>query len=123
MARLNELLEGRRPDLIALCLCLRDWIAEQYPKSHLLLYDGYATSVVFSSTTKLGGAFAHIAVYKKHLNLGFNQGTLLEDPDGLLKGTGKLIRHLRVENWESFPEEPVARLLAQAFTLSEDRNR
>ena len=29
------------------------------------------------------------------MNLGFNRGAELADPDGILQGTGKLIRHVR----------------------------
>jgi hypothetical protein len=36
----------------------------------------------------------HIAVYGSGVNLGFNHGATLDDPLGILKGTGKRIRHI-----------------------------
>lgn len=108
------ILEGREPELIDLALRLRDWVLGFYPGSYQLVYDSYATSIAFSHTEKLGGAFAHIAIYKEHLNLGFNEGTLLDDHEGILQGSGKLIRHLRVTDWQSFPAGAAKRLLDEA---------
>lgn len=39
-----------------------------------------------------------LPIYTNHMNLGFNKGTLLKDPDKLLTGTGNWIRHLVVKN-------------------------
>jgi hypothetical protein len=40
--------------------------------------------------------FIHIAAYPNHVNLGFNQGASLEDPDSLLLGHGSHIRHIKI---------------------------
>ena len=53
---------------------------------------GYAVSIAFTYTEKSRGAFCHIAVYKGHVNLGFNRGAELPGGEGVLEGTGKLIR-------------------------------
>jgi hypothetical protein len=39
----------------------------------------------------------HIAVYTKHVNLGFNDGATLPDPLGILKGAGNRIRHITIK--------------------------
>jgi len=33
-----------------------------------------------------------------HVNLGFNRGAMLADPDGALAGSGKMIRHIAIHN-------------------------
>ncbi|NGP89375.1 DUF1801 domain-containing protein [Fodinibius halophilus] len=79
-------------------LGLRALVLRQAPNSFELIYDSYnALSTAFSFTSDLGNAFCHIALYSKHLNLGFNHGTALEDPDNLLNGSGKRTRHLKIK--------------------------
>lgn len=39
-----------------------------------------------------------IVIHKNHINLEFWQGTLLNDPDNLIEGTGKKIRHYKIRN-------------------------
>ena len=65
----------------------------------------------------MGQAFVHIATYAKHVNLGFNQGTLLNDPDAILKGTGKLIRHVRIEKLHDVNKKALASLISAAIEL------
>lgn len=43
-----------------------------------------------------GAAFAYVAVYKQHVNLGFFQGVVLSDPENLLCGNGKYMRHVKL---------------------------
>lgn len=41
-------------------------------------------------------ALLYLADYSKHINLGFNRGAHLPDPHGLLEGTGKNLRHVKL---------------------------
>jgi hypothetical protein len=38
----------------------------------------------------------YVAVYSAHVNVGFFQGATLDDPHGLLQGSGKLMRHVKL---------------------------
>jgi hypothetical protein len=40
--------------------------------------------------------FAYVNVFKAHVNVGFFLGVELKDPAGLLEGTGKRMRHVKV---------------------------
>ena len=42
--------------------------------------------------------FCYIGAFQAHVNLGFYYGALLSDPVGLLEGTGKKLRHIKVRN-------------------------
>jgi hypothetical protein len=42
-------------------------------------------------------AFAYVNVFKAHVNVGFYLGAELNDPTGLLEGTGKRMRHVKVK--------------------------
>ena len=47
--------------------------------------------------------YAYLMPHKDRVNLGFYQGTSLPDPSGLLEGTGKLLRHIKVRTAETTP--------------------
>src|SRR5690554_128141 len=48
---------------------------------------------------RLEKPFAYLNANKSHVNLGFYQGfENLPDPDGLLEGTGKTMRHVKLRN-------------------------
>ena len=40
--------------------------------------------------------FAYVNVFKSHANVGFFHGAALQDPAGLLEGTGKRMRHVKL---------------------------
>ena len=41
--------------------------------------------------------FGYVNVFKDHVNVGFFQGAALDDPAGLLEGTGKRMRHVKLK--------------------------
>jgi hypothetical protein len=54
------------------------------------IHDGAATACVSDA------AFAYVAVFQAHVNVGFFYGAFLPDPACLLQGTGKRMRHVKV---------------------------
>jgi hypothetical protein len=61
-----------------------------------LLHDGHPTACVGDA------AFGYVNAFTAHVNVGFFQGAALADPAGLLEGTGKVMRHVKLE-----PDKPV----------------
>jgi len=55
-----------------------------------VLHDGCPTACVEDA------AFAYVNTFKSHVNVGFFSGAQLEDPAGLLVGTGKRMRHVKL---------------------------
>ncbi len=45
---------------------------------------------------KMSEGYVYILPYTKWVNLGFYKGVDLPDPDGLLEGTGKKLRHVKI---------------------------
>ena len=106
-----------------IALALRQLILEWVPEANELIWDGYnAVSMAYSKSEKLHDAFCHIAVYKTHVNLGFNRGAELSKGTLPLEGTGKLIRHIKVRDMDTFPETAVKKIIFEALQLSETRN-
>jgi hypothetical protein len=55
-----------------------------------VLHDGHPTACVAEA------AFAYVDTFKAHVNVGFFCGAELADPKGMLEGSGKLMRHVKI---------------------------
>ncbi|MEI9965905.1 MAG: DUF1801 domain-containing protein [Caulobacteraceae bacterium] len=53
------------------------------------MHDGHPTACVGDA------AFAYVDAFRAHVNVGFFHGAALDDPAGLLEGTGKRMRHVK----------------------------
>lgn len=60
--------------------------------------------------------FAYIAPLKNRVNLGFMYGAELPDPTNLLEGTGKLLRHVRLNSLDDISNPALRQLLDIAIT-------
>lgn len=114
----QTILNTKDQGLIDLFEDLRKYILDCYPESNELFYHTHALTVVFSISEKLSDAFCMLPIYTNHLNLGFNKGTLLKDPNKLLKGTGKLIRHMDVKTVQDYNNPKVKALLQEAIDFA-----
>jgi hypothetical protein len=61
--------------------------------------------------------FAYLAPMKDHVRIGFERGAVLEDPGGLLQGTGTQVRHVEVRSATELRAPALAALLRQAAGL------
>ncbi len=110
-----DALLSSRPDEVAetmqaTCAALR----KAAPEACEHIFETYVIGSLFTFTGKAGGAFCHPVAYQNHVNLGFNRGAELDDPEGLLEGTGKLIRHIRIESPTVLSKSGVQKLIRQA---------
>jgi hypothetical protein len=60
------------------------------PDVRELLHDGHPTACVEDA------AFGYVNAFRAHVNVGFFYGAALDDPAGLLEGTGKRMRHVKL---------------------------
>jgi len=97
-AQLLSYLAGYDRHVSGLALAVREMVLEEAPSAIESIVKTYAVVIAFSFTGKpLKDGFCHVVTYSSYVNLGFNRGALLPDPGRVLKGTGKLIRHIRLE--------------------------
>ena len=93
----------------------RAFVLSRAPGSKELTYNNHVPAVAFTPTGALKHAFCHVAVYTKHVNLGFNRGAELDDPEGKLEGTGKRIRHVKIRARGDLRDPAIAALLDAAI--------
>lgn len=58
-----------------------------------------------------------LTVHKAHVNLHFYKGTQLPDPDNVLQGSGKSLRHLRFSDSADIDEAHLAHFVAAAWAV------
>jgi hypothetical protein len=64
------------------------------------------------------GPICFMMIGKHHVTLGFSRGTSLSDPAGLLEGTGKNLRHVKLTGASPLASAALASLIRQAATLN-----
>jgi hypothetical protein len=74
-----------------------------------LLHDGHPTGCVNDA------AFVYVNAFTAHVNVGFFRGAELLDPDGLLEGNGKFMRHVKLEPAEPIDEIALTKLIYHAY--------
>jgi hypothetical protein len=107
-------MRGRKEEVIKVALAARKAVLKAAGKCSEIIYETYCVSNAFTFTGKQGQGFIHIATYAEHVNLGFDRGTELEDPGEKLAGTGKLIRHVRLNSDTDVKDKAVLNLIHQA---------
>ena len=75
-----------------------------------LLHDGHPTACVADA------AFAYVNAFTAHVNVGFFRGAELVDPAGLLEGTGRYMRHVKVRPDSYVGAKALTELIDTAYT-------
>lgn len=74
-----------------------------------LMHDGMPTACVGDAS------FGYVNAFKAHVNVGFFFGALLNDPAGLLEGTGKRGRHVKLRPGRDVDAAALAKLIVTAY--------
>jgi hypothetical protein len=107
-----------------LALSLRSLVLEEMAPCYENIYDAYsAVAIGYGLSDRLQDGVFHIAVYTNHVNLGFNEGATLDDPLGILEGTGKRIRHITVKSPADIARPEVRSYVRRARKLASDDAR
>jgi hypothetical protein len=96
-----------------LALALREVILEEAPNASESIYQVYTVAIWFGFSEKMKDMFCYIATNARHVNLGFPRGADLPDPNGVLEGEGKKMRHIKFAS-ELDLERPFVRRYIQA---------
>jgi len=88
-------LEAYDPHIADLALALREIILEEVPDASETIYQVYTVAIWFGFSGKTKDMFCYITTSARHINLGFPRGATLPDPNRVLEGEGKAIRHIK----------------------------
>ena len=74
-----------------------------------LLHDGHPTACVGDA------AFGYVNAFTAHVNVGFFRGAELSDPSGLLEGTGRRMRHVKLTPAADVDAAALTKLIQTAY--------
>lgn len=74
-----------------------------------LLHDGHPTACVGDA------AFGYVNAFTNHVNVGFFLGPEMDDPQRLLEGTGKFMRHVKVKPGQKVDSAALRMLVQTAY--------
>src|SRR5438477_7721348 len=113
---LLEFLYPYHPQVRSLALCLRAIVHEEMAPCHEYIFAMRSKVVLLYGATErvIDDGICHINVFVRHTNLGFSRGTELEDPGGVLRGTGKAMRHITLKALSDLNRPEIRAYLRQA---------
>lgn len=109
----DEAIKGYDPQVQVIAQRLREIVIDIYPEVIEVPWPHQKTIGYGVGPKKMSEHFCYLAPQRARVNLGFFHGVELPDPDRLLEGTGKKLRHLKVESIE-LAESPAVVLLLRA---------
>jgi hypothetical protein len=80
-----------------------------------VLHDGHPTACVGDA------GFGYVNAFKAHVNVGFFRGAALPDPAGLLEGTGRFMRHVKLRPGADANTAALTKLIAKAYADMQGR--
>ena len=87
------------------------------PQALELVYDNYNFFVIgYGPNERAGNAIFSLAAQAKGLTLCFLQGAKLPDPHKLLRGSGNVVRNIRLESADALDDPKVRQLMDSALT-------
>lgn len=110
----DEIVAKSGPDIQKIARDLRLLIADVFPGVTEVPWKRQRVAGYGVGPKKMSEHFCYIAPAKGHVNLGFLYGTELSDPGGLLEGTGKRLRHVKIRSQEAAKSPALKRLIVQA---------
>lgn len=114
--RFESFLAEFSPENAALGRGAVSWLRKRLPTADVMIYDNYNFLVAgFSPNDRPSDVVLSIAMSARGVALCFLQGATLPDPQRILRGSGRLVRNLRLASVNDFERPEVQMLLEIAL--------
>src|SRR5205814_2677756 len=113
----KELLDLLKPydrGIQELAIALRQLVLEEMAPCCEYIVEVYIISILYGPTHRTKDGICYIGVIKDHVNLGFLHGSELADPQRILEGTGKQMRHIKIKSVSDLYRPAVRAYLQEA---------
>ena len=115
-AEIRRLLADYTAEIARLMTAARRKLRSRVPRGFELLYDNYnGVGIGYGATQKYSAPVVSLVAFPRWVTLFFLYGATLDDPHGLLEGTGRRVRSIRLESAEVLDGPRVRALLDQAL--------
>ena len=112
---LDDVPDDAAPHVRPVAEALRAVILAQLPDAVEVVRLGDRAASYGVGERKMIESHAYVQAHRDRVNLGFWHGAALPDPAGLLEGTGKTLRHVKVRTVGQAEAPAVAALIAAAL--------
>jgi Domain of unknown function (DU1801) len=110
----DTFLKGYPPPVREIAVKAREVILSVMPDATEKVYPGWKV-IQYGAGADMKSVFAAISPQRERVNLGLANGVDLDDPDGLLEGDGKAIRHVKLTSLEAAAAPAVKELVRGAL--------
>ena len=115
-AQISGFLRKYSPAIQTQLAAARGHLRALFPRGFELVFDNYNALVFgFSPTEVARDSFLSVAGYPRWVTLFFLNGAAMRDPRGLLQGSGKQVRSIRLKDAEDIKDRHVRMLIAQSI--------
>jgi len=105
------------PEIAARAESILTRVRARLPHALELVYDNYnALAIGFGPTERASEAIVSVVLYPRWVTLFFLQGKGLPDPSNILRGNGKLVRHIVLPTASAFDEPAIQALMDEALS-------
>jgi hypothetical protein len=111
----EDLLEITETSQRAIAARLREIILSIHPDACEVVRLGDRAATYGLGPKKMSEGYVYILPYTSWVNLGFYKGADLPDPNGLLDGTGKKLRHVKIRSMKDVENPIIHRLIEAAL--------
>lgn len=117
---LDAIIASRSPQMAKLTRAVLAKLRPRFPGAVELVYDKRNALVIgFGPDERASNAINSIAVYRNWINLYFFEGDAMPDPEGLLQGTGAMVRHIRITDAAELDRPAVKALMSEALKCAD----
>jgi hypothetical protein len=109
---LAQYFEGKNPEMVKIARGVQKLVKSVEPAAKQKM-----NSWNIPVLQKADGVFCWFQVAKAHVSLGFPMGTSLADPEGLLEGSGKNMRHVKLRTPADLERAGLRELVAGAARM------
>jgi len=95
---LIQFLKRFDPAIRDLALEARELVLRVLAPSNESILDVYVLALNYGFSERMKDQVVYIGVYTKHINLGFYWGARMDDPESVLEGSGKQLRHIKIRS-------------------------
>ena len=112
----EELFAPYSPEVRAIAERARALFLSVYPDA-VEQVDGPDHLIAYGRGLGMKEQLWYVAPFKAHVNMGFMRGTEQDDPSGLLEGTGKRLRHVKLRSQGDVDRPALLALLRSSLEL------
>jgi hypothetical protein len=109
----DTFLKSYPPPVREIAVRARETILSVLPGASEKVYPGWKV-IQYGTGTGMQDVFAVLSPQRERVNLGLTNGAELPDPEGLLEGTGVVIRHVKLTSPEAAATPAVRELVRSA---------